>query len=378
MWSFISPPGGAGLVPVPLANLVGGGDGCRGGRGGSGGVHGVAAAEGDELAPVRAREVQDLVFCGGLGHVYGPDVHGQGLAVYDGLSVDIEHWRPGLRVADPDGGREPGRVADVPGVGELLARAGLAGGGASYLAVEVVVEAGRATQDDLPQDLRGGGGLVAGEDAVPFDLVVVDGLALAESGEIYPLDSVGLPVDAAGGEGRVGGGHLKRAHARPQTPDGSRGVGVYRGGDAHGRGDLGHVLQPQVHGELYKDRVVRLGHGPVERYPAPLYAVVVADLDPLPLVVEVQVLRQIVSGFRRDELPERRREHERLEGAPRLAAGVQGQVEVVFLAGQGLYGSVLGLDARDGAGGVTGFVQGLLYGVHRLLLKGGVEGGVDV
>src|ERR671916_994018 len=112
MWSFISPSGGAGLVRVPPANLVGGGDGCRGGRGGSGGVHGVAPAEGDELAPVGAREVEDLVFRGGFGHVYGPDVHGQCLAVYDGLPVDVEHWRPGLRVANPDGGRKPGRVSD--------------------------------------------------------------------------------------------------------------------------------------------------------------------------------------------------------------------------------------------------------------------------
>jgi hypothetical protein len=120
--------------------------------------------------------------------------------------------------------------------------------------------------------------------------VVVDGLALAEAGEIYPLDSVGLPVDAAGGEGRVGGGHLERANACPQPSYSRRGVGIYRGGDAHGRGDLGHVLQPQVHGELYEDRVVRLGHGPVERYPAPLYTVVVLDLDPLPFVIEVQVL----------------------------------------------------------------------------------------
>src|SRR5918998_1979377 len=202
MWGFISPSGGAGLVPVPPANLVGGGDGCRGRRGGSGGVHGVAPAEGDELAPVGAWEVEDLVFRGSLGHVRGPDVHGQGLAVYDGLPVNVEHGCPGLRVADPDGGREPGRVADVPGVGELLARAGLAGGGASYLAVEVVVEAGRATQHYSSQDLSGGGGLVAGEDAAPFDLVVVDRLALAEAGAVYPLDSVGLPVDAAGGEGR--------------------------------------------------------------------------------------------------------------------------------------------------------------------------------
>src|SRR5918993_3399316 len=340
MWGFISPSGGAGLVPVPSANFVGGGDGCRGGGGGSGGVHGVAPAEGDELAPVGTREVEDLVFCGGLGHVRGPDVHGQGLAVYDGLPVDIEHRRPGLRVANPDGGREPGRVADVPGVGELLARAGLAGGGASYLAIEVVVEAGRATQDYSSQDLRGGGGLIAGEDAAPFDLVVVDGLALAESGELYPLDSVGLPVDAAGGESRVCGGHLERANARPQPPDGRRGVGVYRGGDAHGRRDLGHVLQPQVHGELDEDRVVRLDHGPVERYPASLYAVVVLDLYPLPLVVEVQVLREVVGDLRRDELPERGREHERLEGTPWLAAGVQSQVEVIFLAGQSFYGPV--------------------------------------
>src|ERR671916_952033 len=92
-------------------------------------------------------------------------------------------------------------------------------------------------QNDSPQDLRGGGGLFAREDATPFDLVVVVGFALAEVGTLYPLDGVGLPVDAAGGEGRVGGGHLEGAHARAQTPDGCRGVRVYRGGHAHGHGE---------------------------------------------------------------------------------------------------------------------------------------------
>src|SRR5918998_5049797 len=197
MWSFISPPGGAGLVPVSPADLVGGGDGRCSGRGGSDRVHRVAPVEGDELAPVGAWEVEDRVFGGGLGHVGGPNVHGQGLAVYDLLPVDVEHGRPSLRVADPDGGREPGRVADIPGVGELLARTGLAGGGASYLAVEVVVEASRAAQDYSPQDLSSGGGLVAGKDAAPFDLMVIDRPALAEVGAVYPLYGVGLPVNAA-------------------------------------------------------------------------------------------------------------------------------------------------------------------------------------
>src|SRR5918993_5898462 len=180
MWSFISLPGRSGLVSVSSADFVGGGDGCHGGRGGAGRVHRVAPAEGDELAPVGTREVEDRVFGGSLGHVRGPDVQGKCLAVHDFLPVNVEHGRPGPRVADPDGSGEPRRVADVPGVGELLARAGLAGRGTPYLAVEVVVEASRAPQDDPSQDLRGGGGSVARKDATPFDLVVVDGLTLAE------------------------------------------------------------------------------------------------------------------------------------------------------------------------------------------------------
>src|ERR687898_1073585 len=90
MWSFISLPGRSGLVSVSSADFVGGGDGCHGGRGGAGRVHRVAPAEGDELAPVGTREVEDRVFGGGLGHVRGPDIHGQCLAVYDVLPVNLK------------------------------------------------------------------------------------------------------------------------------------------------------------------------------------------------------------------------------------------------------------------------------------------------
>src|SRR5215218_7223213 len=94
-------------------------------------------------------------------------------------------------------------------------------------------------------------------------------------------------------------------------------------------------------------------------------------------MLEAQGARN-VDGLRRDELLEGGREHERLEGAPRLAAGVERQVKVILLAGQSLYGPVFGLDARDGAGGVAGAVQGFVDRRNGLLLTRGVEGGVDL
>src|SRR3712207_3609214 len=60
------------------------------GRGGAGGVHRVAPAKGNKLTPVGTREVEDQVFGGGLGHIRGPDVHGQCPAVYDVLPVNLK------------------------------------------------------------------------------------------------------------------------------------------------------------------------------------------------------------------------------------------------------------------------------------------------
>jgi hypothetical protein len=55
-------------------------------------------------------------------------------------------------------------------------------------------------------------------------VVLVDHVAPAVED---PFDAIGLGVDAAGGEGGVGGGHRQRAHAPVEAAEGH---GVLRGG----------------------------------------------------------------------------------------------------------------------------------------------------
>src|SRR5215211_8676734 len=126
---------------------------------------------------------------------------------------------PTLGIADPHGGAQPRGVADVPGIGEVIGGAGLPGGRMPYLLVEIVEHARRPILHHAAEDLVGGGGLVAGHHAPSDEAVVVDRLTLAVAHPLYALDGVRRAVDAAAGEGRVGGGHLQGADTLAQATD---------------------------------------------------------------------------------------------------------------------------------------------------------------
>jgi hypothetical protein len=94
-------------------------------------------------------------------------VHRQGLPGRFFEAMDPHHGLPTVRVADPHGRTQARSVADVPGVGEVVGGAGLAGGGSPYLLVEVVKHARRPILDYVAEDLVKGGSLVSGHHATP-------------------------------------------------------------------------------------------------------------------------------------------------------------------------------------------------------------------
>src|SRR5215212_10548897 len=104
------------------------------------------------------------------------DVHGQGLAVWLQYAVYANQGSPALGIADPHGGTQSRRVADVSGVGEVVRGPRLAGGGTSYFLVEVVEHDRRPVLYHAPQDLVRDRGLIAREHAFSADFVVVDRL----------------------------------------------------------------------------------------------------------------------------------------------------------------------------------------------------------
>src|SRR5918993_3556039 len=106
----------------------------------------------------------------------------------------------------------------------------------SYLFVQVVEHTRRPILHNAPEDLGRDRGLVAREHAPAADLVVVDRLLLAVTVPVDSLDGVRLAVDTAAGEGRVGGGHIKRANARPQAAYGGGRGGLGRRGKGPGLG----------------------------------------------------------------------------------------------------------------------------------------------
>src|SRR3712207_5345840 len=169
-----------------------------------------------ERAQVGSREAERWLSLGSPRHIGRPEVHGQGLAVRLFEAVDPDHGAPTLRVADPYGCTQARRVADVPGVGEVVGGAGLAGGGSPDLLVEIVEHARRPVLHHAAENLVKGGGLVPGHHALPSEPVVVEVLALAVAHPLYALDGIRVAADAAGGEGRVGGGHLQGTDADAQ------------------------------------------------------------------------------------------------------------------------------------------------------------------
>src|SRR3712207_1486932 len=246
-----------------------------------------------EPAQVGRRKGERGIFFSSLGHVGRPDVYRKDLTVWLFETVDPDHGSPAVRVADPHGRAQAWSVADVPGVGEVVGGAGLAGGGEPYLLIEVVEHARRPVLYHAAEDLVEDGGLVPSHRAPPGDPVVVDRLALAVAYLLYAFDGVRLAVDAAAGEGRVGGGHLQGTDADAQATY-RRGRGaIDRTCDPQGPGGLRDVLQPCIHGDLDKDRVVRLGHCFGDRDLPTLHGAVVLDGVVLTLEADVEVVGDV-------------------------------------------------------------------------------------
>ena len=200
---------------------------------------GAAPARGRLERGRRLREVT-AVAAVGLLHVGAPDRSSGRAAVAREVTRE--------RMADPDGRREPRRVADEPGVGLALGGSGLAGGRAA----EVGVSGTRALGDDALQDV---GDLV--RDAVrdrAGRCARVRDVRLAVREDDPPDRGRGM-VDAAVGERRVGVGLLERCDSDPKAADSLGGDAVERRGDPELLGHLFDVLRADVQVELGKDDV---------------------------------------------------------------------------------------------------------------------------
>jgi hypothetical protein len=258
-------------------------------------------------------------------HEVPPDEGGHGAPGYVGEPRHVVQGELPLPVPHPHAGRELGDVAAEPGVHVVLGRARLAGGGTA----DVRVGPGAGLDDPLEgkgDEVRGG--RIEGPPAV--GAVAAQDLPV---GGLHPLDGERRVVGAAGGERGVGGGHLERGHGL--GPQGDRAHRPERGDDPHPVGHLDHPLGPHRGDQLSVDRVhgvgrgVEEGHGPVGGVP------VVGDLPRLsawpgaPGVVHDERGRPPPHREQGDALLHRGGQGERLERGPGLAAGLDGQVELV-------------------------------------------------
>src|SRR5215210_587959 len=238
----------------------------------------------------------------------------------------------------------------------------------SDLLVEVVEHRRRPILHNSPEDLGRNRRLVAREHAPTADLMVVDRLDIAVAIPVDTLDGVRPAMDAATGESRVCRGHVERTDTRTQAAYRGRRVGVDGRGDAKVFGELDDVVQSNVVGELYEDRVVRLSHGVGHGDLSPFYIVVVVYLVVLVLEVEGQIVGD-VGALRGNVLLEGSGEHDGLEGAAWLTSGVESEVEVSLLSRQGAYGAALGLYRHDGGRRVGRLEEYLIRGLDRRVLE---------
>ena len=168
---------------------------------------------------------------------------GQGVL---GLAVGVAH---------PHGGGEGGRVADEPGIAEVLARARLARGRAADVGT-----GSRAARDDTAQDV----GDVVGDGLVEHPLRLAGGVVLQHmAASVLDLDDGrGRVLQAPGREHAEGGGHVQgrdvgraeRDAVAESLPVHVGAVRVHRG-DAEAVGQLGRRLHADVLDELGEHRV---------------------------------------------------------------------------------------------------------------------------
>src|SRR6185295_13581259 len=159
----------------------------------------VVAVQAGELGQARRFEEFGAVAGRGGFHERAPDRPGRRAAEAGRFAR--------LRVADPDRGRVERRVADEPGVGEVLRGAGLARLGR---AAHVGVAGAGPLGDHALEQARDFVGLALAEH--PVAGVGIGFLDLAV-GELDAADRGWLVVDAAAGQRRVAVGHFERRDA---------------------------------------------------------------------------------------------------------------------------------------------------------------------
>src|SRR5829696_2759479 len=218
----------------------------------------LAAAAGRVAAEERLRDERRLgrrevaaELALGHAHVRVPDLRRERGAGHVGAVVEPEHLRAVIGIADPYRGRQPRREAHEPRVGELVRGARLARHGA----VDVRRGAGAAGHV-LLEDLGRLGGDAVLEGPGPLDLPA-RGQLLAAVGEGHARDRRRPVAIAAGGDRRVGVGHLERRDAVGEAAERLRRVAVELGADAEVPGGLLDLVGADVERELDVDRVVR-------------------------------------------------------------------------------------------------------------------------
>src|SRR5215210_6482090 len=256
-------------------------------------------------------------------HVVAPDLGGERAARHGGAVVLRLHLDLGVGVADPHGGGQARREADEPCVVELVGRAGLAGRRAADLR-----PGARALLDVLLEDPRRLGGHAVLEDLRALDAVAPRQLRLAV-GERDLGDRGRAVAVAAGGDRRVGVGHLERGDAERQAAERLRRIAVELRPDAHVVGRLLDLGGPEVERELHVDRVVRLERRALEADRAAVVVRVGLDVDRAPRRIgELQRLGHVAGGARVDALAQRGHERHHLERRAGLAVALGSEVEL--------------------------------------------------
>ena len=279
--------------------------------------------------------------------------------------MHVQHRDLAARIAHPDSGCEAGRVADEPRVRVLVRRAGLARGGP----VERRPRPG-AEADVVLEDAGHDRCDTVGNDTRPVTFPGPARVELSARQQDLP-DRGRLGVDAARGEGCIGGGHVERRDR--DRAEAHRGHVLATHGErrphaqpAGHRGDSGraHVeRQLRVHGVVGAERRLR------DRGPARVARVVRLHAPPRLVLAAAGLVgpvgerrRHVVRGVRVHAPRHRRSEDERLEGRAGLPPRLREQVELIVRAARDDRGhradrAGVRIDRDDRRGGVLAAVQ---------------------
>jgi hypothetical protein len=213
-------------------------------------------------------------------HEPAPDLNGK---------VAAGHFlrRAAVVVPEPDAGNEVARVANEPGIAEILAGPRLS----CRLEARDLGLAGRAGQQRLAHHpVHHGDG--AGVDHAPEPALgpPVHGLA---AGPPDLRDDVGHDAMSAVREGRIGAHEFERRHLRGAECD--RRVRLEARGDPEPSRNLNHLLRADLHAEPHRDRVERQ-RKPIPKRDRP--AIVARVIFRVPAFTEIGPSSRTVSGVR--------------------------------------------------------------------------------